>query len=800
MVIRTLKLVNYRRFPQLYLEFPENFIGIIGRNGAGKSTLMEAVGWVLFGTRISRTDKQEIRSQFAGDKDVCLAEMEFDFGGHQYRVVRKLKGKNAISEAAIYRDASAEPEAVQERGVNEYVESLLHLDYRSFFVSVFARQKDLAALSSMQPEDRRKSINRLINIDRIDKARETVRRDRNDRQSFVQGMRAALKDVDSLKVQLKEAQKEKKRWDEEARQFATLVKEKSQLLSQAEKLFETRSRLRDQFLSWQAQIGKLESRQKEVGSTLERLQKERKDIEQAKAELEELLPGISELDSVKTEKERLDEEATKKIRLEGRIKEKTHLQTNIEREEERRKEFEQKVKALAELQKQFDELTDKEASLESELAGLRETATTFHGQQQVAEAAGKEVKQKLEKIQQLGREGQCPVCTQTLGDHYDQVVNELTEQLEMLRKDFLTARQNSEKASLRVKNLEVELRALRHEKERIGKKMSLSQQAEKDLSRCLQALDNFSTQMKLVEKEIEEIGAVEYDEAKHQRARKKYEELLALKQRVIQLEERVSRLATVDKEIDKLVQIRKDIESDILAAQKSQAGLDYNEEDYLALKKEIEEKRQELDAAREQLSAVRETLARLGNEIQRLKAEIKEEKKKRQDIESAEEEIRYLSALDFHFGRFRLELASRIRPIIAHRASELLALTTNARYSLLELDEDYNIKIYDGNRAFPIQRFSGGEQDLANLCLRTAISQVVAERSGGAPINFIVLDEIFGSQDESRRELILNTLSQLSTQFRQIFVITHVESIKDIFPVLVAVQIKDDQVSEVKLV
>ncbi|MEA3428425.1 MAG: SbcC/MukB-like Walker B domain-containing protein [Thermodesulfobacteriota bacterium] len=92
-------------------------------------------------------------------------------------------------------------------------------------------------------------------------------------------------------------------------------------------------------------------------------------------------------------------------------------------------------------------------------------------------------------------------------------------------------------------------------------------------------------------------------------------------------------------------------------------------------------------------------------------------------------------------------------------------------------------------------QFSGGEQDLANLCLRIAISQVVAERSGGAPINFIVLDEIFGSQDSGRRDLILNALGQLSSQFRQIFIITHIEQIKDMLPVIIDVTTKDGEES-----
>ena len=199
MIIQSLKLNNYRRFRELELEFPEQLIGLIGRNGSGKTTVIEAIGWALYGNRIARTDKQDIRSQFAGTKDVCKADLHFVSSGHQYRIQRVLKGKNAIIEAAVYRDGVDDPVAVQEKGVNAFVEQLLGLDYRSFFASVFARQKDLAALSAMQPEVRRQSINRLINIDYIDKAREKVRQDRNVKRAIADGMQAKLKNLAELK-------------------------------------------------------------------------------------------------------------------------------------------------------------------------------------------------------------------------------------------------------------------------------------------------------------------------------------------------------------------------------------------------------------------------------------------------------------------------------------------------------------------------------------------------------------------------------------------------------------------------
>ncbi len=66
----------------------------------------------------------------------------------------------------------------------------------------------------------------------------------------------------------------------------------------------------------------------------------------------------------------------------------------------------------------------------------------------------------------------------------------------------------------------------------------------------------------------------------------------------------------------------------------------------------------------------------------------------------------------------------------------------------MELDEDYMVTLLDGGEAKPV--ISGGEEDIANLALRLAISQMIADRAG-QPLSLLVLDEIFGSLDEERR-------------------------------------------------
>ncbi|HOT96492.1 MAG TPA: SMC family ATPase [bacterium] len=800
MIIKSLVLRNYRRFAAVDIECPENIIGIIGRNGAGKTTLVEAIGWALYGNVIARTGKSDIRSQFAGEGENCSVELEFVYGGEAYRIIRQLKGKNATAEAAIYRAAVAEPEAVQERGVNDYVERLLRLDYRSFFASVFAKQRELAALSAMSAEERRRSIARLINIDRVDKARERVLADRLGKLKYVEGMRNALVDPGLLEAQILAAEAETRQLREGLKKEEGLAASGERALHVARTELERLAAIRDAWQSHQSRILSVRASVTENEAALRRARADLEAIGAAEQELAALAGPIRELEPLRREKERLDGEALRQVRREELLRQQSQCEMQIDALQTRIASLQGRQAEWAGLEAARDGLLRREAELEQGLAIARAEQQQWKSECAAIAKAGAEARAKKERIESLGPDGECPTCTQRLADHYAVVLEGMEARLAELRQEWQAASQRLAAAEVRVAEGEAVLRGVRQEKEGVLGRLAAVREAAAALDQLRADLEAVRDNRDGVARGLAALGEVAYDQTQHEAARARLAELEGLQRRADQLGERASRRAQVTEGIARIEGVLVEFHQIEERERAAQSQLRHDEERYQQAQAELDAATRDLLAAKERCANAREEVARSVEKETGLRTQKVQQEQKRAEITAAEEEIRYLDALDLHLKKFRLDLAGRIRPLLARRASELLALTTSGRYSRLELDEDYLIALQDGNHLFPLGRFSGGEQDLANLCLRVAISQILAERSGGAPINFIILDEIFGSQDEERKVQILNALGKLSSQFRQIFIITHVDSIKDQLPVIMEVSQADEERSQVRMV
>ena len=155
--------------------------------------------------------------------------------------------------------------------------------------------------------------------------------------------------------------------------------------------------------------------------------------------------------------------------------------------------------------------------------------------------------------------------------------------------------------------------------------------------------------------------------------------------------------------------------------------------------------------------------------------------KQLEKLGSKQDDLKDYDKIKISLASFKTKLNAKVAPRISDIASTMYSQITKGKYQHIEVSNDFDFYIYDEGRKYPIERFSGGEVDLANLVLRIAISKTLTELSGNNSVGFLAFDEVFGSQDENRRIEILEAFHTIKEQYRQIFLISHEIEIKEMF-------------------
>jgi exonuclease SbcC len=103
-----------------------------------------------------------------------------------------------------------------------------------------------------------------------------------------------------------------------------------------------------------------------------------------------------------------------------------------------------------------------------------------------------------------------------------------------------------------------------------------------------------------------------------------------------------------------------------------------------------------------------------------------------------------------------------------------------------DTNETLEIRINDeiGERAY--EMFSGGEAFRINFAIRIALSRLLARRAG-ARLRTLFIDEGFGTQDAQGRERLVDAIRVIEDDFEKIFIITHIEELRDAFPARIEV-------------
>jgi exonuclease SbcC len=135
-------------------------------------------------------------------------------------------------------------------------------------------------------------------------------------------------------------------------------------------------------------------------------------------------------------------------------------------------------------------------------------------------------------------------------------------------------------------------------------------------------------------------------------------------------------------------------------------------------------------------------------------------------------------------------------PEIEEGANTILARMTDGRMNIRfdtqrekitgGIKETLDINISDELGTRDYATFSGGEAFRVNFAIRLAMSRLLAYRAG-AQLRTLIIDEGFGTQDTHGRERLVQALNAIQEDFDLILVITHIDELKDAFPVRIEV-------------
>jgi exonuclease SbcC len=167
-------------------------------------------------------------------------------------------------------------------------------------------------------------------------------------------------------------------------------------------------------------------------------------------------------------------------------------------------------------------------------------------------------------------------------------------------------------------------------------------------------------------------------------------------------------------------------------------------------------------------------------------------------LKSAERTARIHRELITAFGKDGIQalIIEQAIPEIEEEANRILSRLTDNRTqitleSLRDLKkggtrETLDIRISDelGERSYEL--YSGGEAFRVDFATRIALSRLLARRAG-TRLCTLVIDEGFGTQDEEGLDSLIEAIQTISEDFEKILVITHVQSLKQAFPVQIEV-------------
>ncbi len=813
-----------------------------GENGAGKSALLEAITWVLWGKARDRSNiDDELISKGASEMEI---DYHFILGEDHYRVIRKRAKKQTTLDLQVSTDGtdgtwrSLSGGTVRE--TNAQIESVLKIDYNTFVNSAYILQGRADMFTIKTKTERKQVLADILGLSQYDRFEELAKEEVRERKAITAELEVHFTRIDKellkrggydeeLEAVVAELSEEHEKLSSLRAEIADLVGKSQQLENARKRLTELQERIRKRdanMVTTKARTMHNTSRKEQF----EALLAERHKIESGYAQWQQAQQEEIRLASLSDDYRRLEKDHSTYEQVIAI--ERTRLSSQIQQHEQKIAELGRNLAGRGTSEAQLSEVLSKLQKLEQlqltaedtrcNIENLDVKMRTLTNEKAALKNEGAQIRQKLNMITEAHSGGKshagCPLCgTDLTADALERVRHSYQADIDEKLAQY-------DVKSKQVEEINTQIVALKKrydiEREQL-KPLSMQRQREAKLRNDIENLDRDEQDLVKVEGLLVQlrttfndgdyaheartrissaaaaIKELAYDGTAHEAARRRVAELRPhdYDRKYHQLASAESQLATVQEAID----------ADDLTLEASQQEQQSDHAEVASLIPQVTEfegvsdaltvRRIEEQALASNVNELTDRRGGLRNKLQHCD-ELQEQKiEYAAQYQKAMEERALYYELQEAFGKNGIQamIIESAIPEVEQEANKLLHRMSDGRMSVeitTQRDaksskavlETLDINISDEMGTRPYELYSGGEAFRVNFAVRIALSKLLARRAG-AQLQTLVIDEGFGSQDGQGREKLVGAIRSIEGDFEKILVITHIEELKEEFPV-----------------
>jgi len=819
---------------------------ISGDNGNGKSALIDAITWALWGQARARSNDDLVRS---GQREM---RVEFDFltSGDNYRVIRRYarpRGRARTGRPLLELQIQGNDgfHAISGNTMTETqqkIKDILHLDYDTFINSALILQGRANEFTAATPVRRKEVLAAILGLGYYDRLAERARtrvRELESKGLEMAGQLTAVAEELHPKAEyeanLKTAEEELQSREavavagrkelEEFRQQREAMRHREQRLADLERLRADRSADRERL---EAELKRRQERCAEYAL----LREKETEIENGHGAYQELKAAAQDMD-----RRQMDDASLKQrhhslemaVIQAGESLNRDHamLSSKITELEARAAQAAAHQREMAETEAGLRLL----AGAEAELAGRRKTreeAALRRGQLEAdirrRQAAVVELQEKI-KLLQTEDVRHCPLCESELGaDHihlirakYENEIAQTEESLPVTRAEL---KELNDRLAALANEITASERDLADKRERLqGNQGVLKRQLAEaeaaaaslegerhklaEIERQLASRDFARREQQALEAVAVQLAAIGYDGEAHQQTRLKLKEHEHFAEEFRALREARRRQPEEESSREAAAAAVKKLTAELARDETERAKIARELEGLPGLRANMAQSEAEYQVMERELEAARKQVARRSAQLENYRAMERKRRRIVKEIKEINEQSGIYQDLSEAFGKRGVPalLIEKAVPEIEFEANRLLQRMTDNRMSLkIETQratkagtalETLDINIADELGTRNYEMFSGGEAFRIDFALRIALARLLAKRAG-APLPTLIIDEGFGTQDRDGIAKLKEAISTIQDDFEKILVVTHIDELKDAFPVRLEVTKGED--------